>query len=190
MKVLMTALALGAAMPVLPTAAMAQDAAEEAQADNAEMTAMFEADQEIRMRLMKAMVPTDDGSIRIPSDLAIEMNEGDERRFARTAELFETGALETGNDYYHAAFIFQHGSEPEHFLRAHHAAMVAMKLGHERADWIAAASLDRYLMTIERPQIYGTQSRQQDGVMGLYEADASVLTDRERAQMDVPPLAE
>ncbi len=86
---------------------------------------------------------------------------------------------------YHAAFIFQHGGDPVSYLRAHHAAVVSTELGHPKAPWIAAASLDRYLLSVGQDQIYGTQSSIEDGKAKRENIDTTVLTERERTQLGV-----
>jgi hypothetical protein len=67
--------------------------------------------------------------------------------------------------------------------------MVAMKLGHEEAPWIAAASLDRYLVSIGQPQIYGTQSSVAQNEGAPLTSDSRIISNRERAQLDVPPTS-
>jgi len=62
-----------------------------------------------------------------------------------------------GEDYYYAAFIFQHGQKSDDYLFAHILATEAVALGYSRAKWISAATLDRYLQTIGQKQVFGTQ---------------------------------
>jgi hypothetical protein len=111
---------------------------------NAEMKAIFDADQADRA----GGVGRIDWAVVAPRD---------EARQARTKELLSSGALQTGDDYYHAAFVFQHGAKPDDYLMAHALGVAATARGHAKAAWIAAASLDRYLQNIGQPQIYGTQ---------------------------------
>ena len=85
------------------------------------------------------------------------MGAQDEQRRGAVAELLKQGKLHTGEDFEHAAFIFQHGGTPDDYLLAHTLAMVAVARGRSTAIWIAAATLDRYLQNIKQPQIYGTQ---------------------------------
>ena len=72
-------------------------------------------------------------------------------------ELIARGEVNTQNDLYRAAVIFLHGAEPKDFLTAHRLSVIASIQGHRNARWLAAASLDRFLMSIGLPQTYGTQ---------------------------------
>jgi hypothetical protein len=151
--------------------------------DNVEMAAIFEADQEVRQSISPAQA-NDRG---FWSRMAAE----DEQRRTRTAELLDQGALVTANDFYRAAFIFQHGGEPSSYLIAHTLAVAAASRGHKNGGWIAAASLDRYLQAIGQPQIYGTQTMMPAGqspTMDPY--DRSLIPDSLRSVIGVPGLAE
>ena len=86
-----------------------------------------------------------------------------------------------------AAFIFQHGNCPDHYLFANKLAKAALDAGDEDARWIYAATLDRYLMSLNQPQKYGTQFTFVDGTYQLYQVDPAT-TDAERAAYNVPPL--
>ena len=144
--------------------------------DNAEMSAMFEADQAAR----------EGGDI----DWQTVMRE-DAARLRRTRELLDADALNTADDYYNAAFIFQHGDEAEDYLLAHVLAVRSLALGKAKAEWIAAASLDRYLQSIARGQIFGTQrsmSPIKSANQGRYDRD--LLTDKLRVETGVEPLLE
>ena len=104
--------------------------------------------------------------------------------------LYKTGALRTGNDYYHAAMILQHSQRPDDFLLAHEFCIVAVAKGNRRALWLAAATEDRFLMNIKRPQRFGTQYRSVgDAPLALYQMGSGV-TDALRAELKVPTLAE
>jgi hypothetical protein len=113
---------------------------------NAELAAMFDADQ----------------ADRTPGPLGIDwvkVAPRDEARRLQTKALLDAGKLASGDDYFHAAFIFQHGGDPNAFLLAHVLASTAVVRGRRDAAWIAAATLDRYLQSIGQQQIYGTQYR-------------------------------
>jgi hypothetical protein len=100
------------------------------------------------------------------------------------------GQLCSPESLYAAAFIFQHGTCPDHYHLAHQLAARALQLGYSPARWLFAATLDRYLMSLGQPQKYGTQYISYgDGPMELWLYDQAT-TDQERQQYDVPPLAE
>jgi hypothetical protein len=144
---------------------------------NAEMTAIFDADQKDR-----TSAPT-----RI--DWAV-VGKSDAARREQTRELLAAGALHTGKDYEHAAFVFQHGSSPEDYLLAHTLAMVAVTKGDATAIWVAAATLDRYLQNIGRPQIFGTQflTHEEGGKETWTQEpyDRALVSDVLRDQLGVP----
>ena len=81
---------------------------------------------------------------------------GDARR-AEVRKLLEEGKITSGEDFSDAALIFQHGQTPEEFLFAHVLAVEALIRGGSADKWLAAATLDRYLQAVNRPQIFGTQ---------------------------------
>jgi hypothetical protein len=78
-------------------------------------------------------------------------------REAKVKALLAAGELRTGDDFKEAAFIFQHGNNPDDCLFAHVLAMEAVIKGSDSAKWMEAATLDRYLQSIGRPQVFGTQ---------------------------------
>jgi len=115
----------------------------------------------------------------------------DTARLARVKELCQADAPQTGADRYHAAMILQHAHDPDDYLLAHELCVVAIGLGEERAKWLVAASEDRYLMSLGRPQRFGTQYRADDSGADwyLYPADPGV-SDAWRRAFNVPPLAD
>lgn len=142
---------------------------------NAEMTAIFNADQKDRQG------PVIDGNT---------VGQKDDVRRKRTQALLHADALHSGDDFYHAAFVFQHGGTPDDYLKAHLLATIAVARGKVEATWIAAATLDRYLQAIGKPQILGTQFRVgADGRATQEPFDRSLGSDSLRAALGVPPLA-
>jgi hypothetical protein len=115
----------------------------------------------------------------------------DRKREARVRELYEAGSLRTGKDFYRAAMVLQHASRPEDYLLAHEFCLAALAKGDQAARWLAAATEDRYLMNVGRPQRFGTQYRSDgpDRPMRLYEIGPGV-TDALRRELGVPSLAE
>jgi hypothetical protein len=119
--------------------------------DNPEMARMFAEDQAIRENVKPEWFK-DMTFVR-------KMWADDTARRERTRVLLDQGKLTTAEDYYAAAFVFQHGEKPEDYLLAHTLAVAATARGKKDASGIAAATLDRYLQAIGQKQIYGTQWR-------------------------------
>ncbi|MDQ0248571.1 hypothetical protein J2W22_000618 [Sphingomonas kyeonggiensis] len=140
---------------------------------NAEMTALFEADQKAREDWDHA-------------DHA-QVERDDRVRRARTRALLETGALESGADYYHAAFLLQHGAVPDDYLLAHALAMAAQARGYP-AGWIAAATLDRYLQASGKAQIFGTQYRHEAGTTTQQPFAPGLIPDTLREALNLPAI--
>jgi hypothetical protein len=113
----------------------------------------------------------------------------DKKREARVKEFYTENKLRSGVDYYHAAMVLQHAAAPEDYLLAHEFCVVAIGKGESKARWLAAATEDRFLMNIKRPQRFGTQYRSDgNGPLKLYEVDEQV-TDELRRELAVPTLA-
>jgi len=89
---------------------------------------------------------------------------------------------------YHAAWLLNHGDEPEEARLAHDLARGAAECGCAPARWLAAASFDRWCMDEGPPQKYGTQFVPEGVRYRLWKLDAGT-TDAERGAWDVPPLA-
>ncbi len=141
---------------------------------NEEIQALFQADQADR----QADRP-------LPPDLT----ERDRARRETLEGLIAAGALQTTEDYFHAALIFQHGEHLNDYWRARELAIQAAERGSRPGRWLAAAAYDRWLMRQGKPQKYGTQYVASGGCWMLWELD-SATTDEERAAWNVPALAE
>jgi len=118
----------------------------------------------------------------------VVIERGDSERRKQTAKLLAEGQLHSGEDFTRAAFIFQHGNTPDDFLLAHTLAMVAVAKGDQAALWIGTATLDRYLQSVGKPQIYGTQFK--TGPDANQEPfDKKLISDSLRRELGVPSLA-
>ena len=167
-----------------------------AQDASAELARLAEADQADRRAFSAGEIPWD------------SVAAGDAARYARVEALLGADRLRTGADLYHAALVFQHGGAPFDFYRAYALARRASEAhGYDGARWLVPRAYDRWLQSIGRPQVYGTQflSRPPDGhdlhtgghdgdisgwVWSLGEADLDAVTDAERAVWGVRPAAE
>jgi hypothetical protein len=140
---------------------------------NHELTEIFDVDQADRKEGLNT-----DWAVVAPRDKA---------RRAKVRQMLDAGELHSADDFYHAAFIFQHGDEPNDYLLAHVLAMAAQGKGQPQAGWIAMATLDRYLQKVGQAQVLGTQSVNGAGgalTRGLY--DEALIPDSLRVALGVP----
>jgi hypothetical protein len=145
---------------------------------NPEMQQIFQADQKDRQPGIGKI----DWAVVAKSDAA--------RRTA-TARLLAEGKLHTGEDFERAAFVFQHGESPDDYLLAHTLAILAVARGQASAMWIAAATLDRYLQSINKPQTYGTQFLTKPKQATTQEPyNRGLVSDGVRRSLGVPSQAE
>ena len=86
-----------------------------------------------------------------------EFNRHGDARRAETRTLLAEGKIVSSEDFSEASLIFQHGQTPDDFLFAHILAVEALTLSSSADKWMAAATLDRYLQSINQPQVFGTQ---------------------------------
>jgi hypothetical protein len=163
-------------LPGLLLLAASTASAQDEPADNAEMTAIFAADQ----------APRQGG----PIDW-LTVGADDAERRTQTLLLIEQGALTTARDFYHAAHVFQHGTDADDQLFAHVLAVRALAMGMKEAEQFAAATLDRYLQNSGHGQIYGTQVHysEESGVT-REPYDKELIPDALRRQMGARTVAE
>jgi hypothetical protein len=150
--------------------------------DNVELARLFGEDQADRNVASGALIGQIDWE---------KVSVRDDAREVRIKEMLAQGALVTGTDYYHAAMILQHAPTPDDYLLAHDLCVIAISKGEMRGKWLAAASLDRFLINVGRPQRFGTQfaSRRMNQPPSLAAVDTSV-PDSLRVALDVPTLAD
>jgi len=113
----------------------------------------------------------------------------DRQRRVEILGYLQQGKVNDPESLYYTAFIFQHGNCSDHYQLANQVAERALKAGYERARWIYAASLDRYLRSIGEPQKYGTQYIVRANKWELQPFDPTT-TDEERRDYNVPALAQ
>lgn len=99
--------------------------------------------------------------------------------------------LKTSNDFYNAALIFQHGRDSTDYLKALNFMKKSIELDSTRNKWLFAAITDRYLLSIGKPQIYGTQFFKEEGKPWIQENyDSLKVDDQERKKYGVKTLKE
>jgi hypothetical protein len=113
----------------------------------------------------------------------------DLERRSQVHKLLESGALKTAADFHDAAFIYQHGQTSDDYILSHVLGTVAVAKGDATSLWISAASLDRYLQSINRPQIFGTQYLSSNNSPTTQEPyETKLVPDQLRAVLCVPSL--
>ena len=117
----------------------------------------------------------------------------DATRRVQVLDLIRQGGVRNAEDYCNAALIFQHGDTVDEIRLAYSLATTSRALdpASKRCKWLSAAAWDRLLMRLNRPQWYGTQfTKSQAGKWELYHVDETAVSDSDRAELGVPPIAE
>ncbi len=112
-----------------------------------ELKKLFESDQREREEMGQAN----------PEDL-IHIAKNDLLRRKRVGEIFAEGCFKTPGDYLSAALIYQHGDVPDHYMQAFIWAKEAVELGEPNAKSLMAVAIDRYLVSVGKKQLCGTQA--------------------------------
>lgn len=127
--------------------------------DNSSVRALFVEDQRDR-----GIPYADDGVQMLPKAGADELPDHsrdfgirDVARLKRAKILLLNGSIATARDFRYAAILFQHGQQSDDYLMAHVLAIRAVGLGDLSSQNLAAVTLDRYLQSIGRGQIFGSQ---------------------------------
>lgn len=81
----------------------------------------------------------------------------DRTRRKRVGEIMGEGCLTTAADYAAAALIYQHGDVPDHYYQAFIWANRAVTLGDASQKNLVAMAIDRYLVSIGKKQLFGSQ---------------------------------
>ena len=154
--------------------------------DHVLLRALYEDDQEARNNITLGA--------RITPEEVAAFARADSLRRVQVDSVVALGELLSANDYYHAAMIYQHGGDSLFYSKAYEMSSKAVELDstHKEAKWLSAASWDRYLISIGKPQWYGTQFtfNQEIGRYALGEIDTTRVDDVERERMGVRTLKE
>jgi hypothetical protein len=86
----------------------------------------------------------------------------DLKRRIRVGEIFAEGCLKTADDYAAAAMIYQHGDVPDHYFQAFIWSQRGVMLGDEHQKHMMALAIDRYLVSIGKKQLFGSQGSASD----------------------------
>ncbi|MDX1837280.1 hypothetical protein [Legionella taurinensis] len=86
-----------------------------------------------------------------------QMSIRDLQRRQRVGALFGAGCLKTSHDYLAASLIYQHGDVSDHYYQAYLWAKRAIDSGETGAKSMIAPTIDRYLVSINQKQLFGSQ---------------------------------
>jgi len=146
--------------------------------DNPELTQLFKEDQRVRQ---PKPLGTDE-----PKIIGIDVE-----RLASVKEMLARDQIHTQADYLHAALILQHSKLSADYLVAHTLAVLCAAEHDKTCLWLSAATLDRYLQSVDQAQIYGTQYTHFDKPPITQQPYADgVISDTLRKSLGVPPLEE
>lgn len=149
--------------------------AQEKVVDNQELIEIYNSDQADRMNHI-------DWNI---------VQKNDSVREARVYELLDSNKVRTSTDYNNAALIFHHGEDSIAYGMAVKLMRKSIELDSTRNKWFLAAITDRFLLSINKPQIYGTQYiKLKDQSIVLSEIDTTKVTDAERIEYGVETLVQ
>ncbi|MDF1695563.1 MAG: tetratricopeptide repeat protein [Saprospiraceae bacterium] len=104
----------------------------------------------------------------------------------------KNNTLKTSNDYQNAALILQHGKDSSDFRQAVELMEKSIALNPYADKWLLAATTDRYLLSIGKKQIYGTQYqklRNKESKWQIMDIDPTQITDAQRAEYGVETWA-
>lgn len=140
--------------------------------DNAELAEIYEQDQADRQ--------TDKINWKVVS-------KRDSLREVRIYQLLDSNKVRTSLDYHNAAMIFQHGGDSTAYGMAVKLMRKSIELDSTADKWLLAAAIDRYLISKDEPQIYGTQyfKTQKDEPWQLGKIDTTKISDEERIEFGV-----
>jgi hypothetical protein len=149
--------------------------------DNLQLEDIYQADQSDRQKVYDSPQAVN------------ELKQRDAMRKAMTLDMMSKGEVNTVLDLYRAAVIMLHGTDTKDFLTAHRLAVLSAVNGHRPARWLAASSLDRYLMAMGQPQVYGTQF-EHNSEENKYQLRLPIEDNRllswEKKFLNVPPVSE
>jgi len=141
---------------------------------------LFTADQKDRS----------DGALWEDANFRNEVSKRDKVRKEEVSKYIKNDQLQTAEDYYFSAMIFQHGDSVADFKQAHQLAKTSMNMGYESAKWLYAASLDRLLLHQGRKQRYGTQYRKENNGKWFLPPVDEIISDDERKKYNVLILSD
>lgn len=165
-------------VPVEPTA-IKKEIVEEPIFNNREIADIFVFDQQDRKGFRSGSITMDQMRVR------------DSERRKIVLELHKGSLLRTADDLESAAMIFQHGESPSDYRLAFALATLAAAKSAVPTEttWMMAATWDRLMLSVNRPQWYGTQFRRDASGKEVFQpidVDAVDMAERRRLRIHLP----
>lgn len=157
------------------TAGTIRNQNEPASSDNVELAKMYQEDQAVR-------------SVPFESIDWEKVSKQDLQHRVRVAELLKEDKVQTANDYFHAAMIYQHASDKDGYKLAHELSVIGAIKGNKTSIWLSAASWDRFLNSMKENQRFGTQYSSKDGKTFELNTTDEMVSDSMRKAMSCPTL--
>ncbi|MFH0733088.1 MAG: hypothetical protein V1773_01405 [bacterium] len=141
---------------------------------------------------LKKMYEEDQSSRKVEKIDWVKLSKEDSVRRIKVYKMIGQNMLSTANDYFYAAMIFQHGKDSTSYKLANDYSKKAAGMDTTNAlfRWLSAASYDRYVLSIGKPQIYGTQFLIIKNKYYLSDFDTTKVTDAERIYYGTRTLKE
>ena len=116
----------------------------------------------------------------------------DKIRICQAELLVAENKVHTSNDYFRIAMIFQHGNDSTAYKLARDLSEKAVMLDNKNtiAKWLMAASHDRYLLSKNMPQVYGTQYLTIEKNYYLRKIDTTQVSNLKRKEFGVRTIPE
>jgi hypothetical protein len=135
-----------------------------------------------------------------PSDWKILSGEDHARR-DKVKTMLAAGVIVTAEDFFNAALIMQHEDVADDYRIAYSLASISKTIdpdstsftpAYKTAKWLTAAAWDRLMMSLNKPQWYGTQFTKPDAAAQwqFYQLDENAVTDEERMALGVMSKAQ
>ena len=150
----------------------------------------YNDEQEIMTADIKEIFESDQNDRK--SDLRwSRLSKRDELRRKRANQLIDSGMVVSAKEHQMIAYVFQHGNDSSDYAKAISLMKKAIELDSTINKRLYAAATDRYLLSIDKPQIYGTQytkTKFKPWIMRNY--DTTKVSDKERLEYGVGTLAQ
>lgn len=118
-------------------------------------------------------------------ELGKKINYLDKKAIKEVLKMLEKGQIQTADDFYRAAMIFQHGESYKSYALAVTLALVSDLLGEVWGKTLTAAAMDRFLLSINQSQYFGTSFEKREGVWEL-STYRKEISDKARKIYDIP----